>query len=117
MTKVRQLSKKRVPEPEDFNVQNYIDKVFWMFDGRETEVTLRCRRHLLDQMIDKFGEGIEIHNIQKMTFDITVPVAVSGTFFTWVSQFTREMTIVAPENIRQGYAGFLEEAIDDVLGE
>ena len=117
MTKVRQLSKKRVPAPEDFNVQDYIDKVFWMFDGRETEVTLRCRHHLLDQMIDKFGEGIEIHNIQKMTFDITVPVAVSGTFFAWVIQFTREMTIVAPENIRQGYVGFLEEAIDDVLGE
>ena len=56
-------------------------------------------------------------SVQKMSFDITVPVAVSGTFFAWVTQFAGEMTIVAPENIRQGYAGFLEEAIDDVLGE
>jgi len=116
MTKVKQIQKKRIPEPEDFNVQDYTDKVFWMYDGNEEEVTLRCKHNLMDQVIDKFGEGVEVRNVQRDTFDITVPVDISGTFYAWVTQFVGEMTIFAPGYVRDAYAGYLQEAIDDVLG-
>ena len=117
MTKVRQIQKKRVPEPDDFNVQDYTDKVFWMYDGNEEEVTLRCRHKILDQVIDRFGEGIELKNITKQTFDVTVPVCISGTFYAWIVQFIGEMNIVAPGNIRDAYAEYLQDGIDDVLGQ
>lgn len=116
MTKVKQIQKKRVPEPEDFNIQDYTDKVFWMYDGNEEEVTLRCKRHLMDQMIDKFGEGVNVSNVRRETFDITVPVHISGTFYAWVTQFIGEMTITGPGHVRDAYAEFLQEGIDDVLG-
>ena len=116
MTKVKQIQKKRVPEPEDFNIQDYTDKVFWMYDGNEEEVTLRCKRHLMDQVIDKFGEGVDVSNVRRETFDITVPVHISGTFYAWVTQFIGEMTITGPEHVRDAYAEFLQEGIDDVLG-
>ena len=110
------LAKKRVPEPEDFRIQDYTDKVFRMFDGPEEEVTLRCRKGILDQVIDTFGEQVELQNVQKDTFDITVPVSVSGTFYAWVFQFVGEMNIVAPGHVRDAYAEYLQQAIDDVLG-
>ena len=113
----RQIQRRRVSAPDDFNVQDYTDKVFWMYDGNEEEVTLRCKRKLMDQVIDKFGEGIEIKNVRRDTFDITVPVDISGTFYAWVTQFVGEMTITAPNHVRQAYADYLTEAIDDVLGE
>lgn len=113
----KQVQKKRVPAPEDFNIQDYTDKVFWMYDGDEKQVTLRCRHSLMDQMIDKFGEGIEISNVTDETFDFTVPVRISGTFYAWVTQFVREMTISAPEHIKQSYAKYLMEAIEDVCDE
>lgn len=116
MTKVKQIQKKRVPEPEDFNIQDYTDKVFWMYDGNEEAVTLRCKRHLMDQVIDKFGEGVSVSNVRRETFDITVPVHISGTFYAWVTQFIGEMTITGPEHVRDAYAEFLQEGIDDVLG-
>ena len=71
----------------------------------------------MDQVIDRFGEGIEIKNVRRETFDITVPVAISGIFYAWVTQFVGEMTIIAPDHVRQAYAEYLTEAIDDVLGE
>ena len=117
MTKVRQIQKKRVPEPDDFNVQDYTDKVFWMYDGNEEEVTLRCRHKILDQIIDRFGEGIELKNITKQTFDVTVPVCISGTFYAWIVQFIGEMNIVAPGHVRDAYAEYLQDGIDDVLGQ
>ena len=112
----KMLAKKRIPEPEDFSVQDYTEKVFWMFDGPQVEVTLRCRHSILDQIIDKFGEQVEINNVQKDTFDITVPVSISGTFYAWVFQFVGEMNTIAPERIVNAYAEYLQEALDDVLG-
>ncbi len=117
MTKVRQIQKRRIPEPDDFNVQDYTDKVFWMYNGNEEEVTLRCRHKILDQVIDRFGEGIELKNITKQTFDVTVPVCISGTFYAWVVQFIGEMNIVAPGHVRDAYAEYLQDGIDDVLGQ
>ncbi len=112
----KQLPRKRVPAPEDFDVRDYTDKVFWMFDGPQEEVTLRCRMCILDQVIDRFGEGVEIRKLDSGTFDVTVPVAVSGTFFAWVFQFTGEMRITEPEYVKREYMGMLESAMDDTLG-
>ena len=114
MSGVKQISRKRHPAPEDFNIQDYTDKVFWMYKGDEENVTLRCKQHLMDQMIDKFGEGIDIENVQEDTFDITVPVEITGTFYAWVTQYVGEMKIVAPEHVREAYKGYLREAIDDM---
>ena len=110
----KQIQRKRVPAPEDFHVQDYTDKVFWMYKGDEENVTLRCKQHLMDQMIDKFGEGIDIENVQEDTFDITVPVEITGTFYAWVTQYVGEMKIVAPEHVREAYKGYLREALDDM---
>ncbi len=112
----KQLPNKRVPAPEDFDVRDYTDKVFWMFDGPKEEVTLRCRMDILDQVIDRFGEGIDIKVLDSGLFDATVPVALSGTFYAWVFQFTGEMRILGPEYVRDEYMEMLGSAMDDVLG-
>ena len=106
----------RVPQPEDFNIRDYTDKIFKMYDGEEVDVTLRCKHDLIDQVIDKFGEGIDLKNITKDTFDITVPVSLSGTFFAWVFQYAGKMTVIKPEKASNWYISMLQDALDDVLG-
>ena len=105
----------RVPAPPDFNLQDYNDKIFKMYDGDETEVTLRCHHGIIDQVIDKFGKKIELKNITKDTFDITVPVSLSGTFFSWVFTYAGRMTIVKPEKASTWYVNMLQDALDDAL--
>lgn len=112
----RQLPNKRVPEPEGFDIRDYTDKVFRMYGGQEEKVTLRCSMEILDQVIDRFGDGIEIKPGRKH-FTVTVPVSLSTTFYAWVFQYVGKMSIVSPEYVREAYAGYLEEALDDVLGE
>ena len=116
MDLVKVTEEKRVPEPEDFDLHDYTDKIFMMFDGDETEVTLRCDQELIDQVIDKFGEKIEPKNITKSTFDVTVPVSLSGTFFSWIFQYAGKMTIVKPERASNWYVNMLQDALDDALG-
>ncbi len=112
----RQLPNKRVPEPDDFDVRDYTDKVFRMYGGQEEKVTLRCSLEILDQVIDRFGDGIDIKPGKKH-FTVTVPVSLSTTFYAWVFQYVGKMSILAPEYVKESYAGYLEEALDDVLGE
>ena len=47
---------------------------------------------------------------------ITVPVSISGTFYGWIFQFVGEMNIIEPGYVKDAYADYLQEAIDDVLG-
>ncbi|MBR3430659.1 MAG: WYL domain-containing protein [Clostridia bacterium] len=112
----KQLPNNRVPEPEDFDVRDYTDKVFRMYGGPEEKVTLRCSMEILDQVIDRFGDRIEI-KAGKKHFTVTVPVSLSTTFYAWVFQYVGKMSILSPEYVREAYAGYLEEALDDVLGE
>lgn len=112
----KQLPNKRVPEPEGFDIRDYTDKVFRMYGGQEEKVTLRCNMEILDQVIDRFGDGIEIKPGKKH-FTVTVPVSLSTTFYAWVFQYVGKMSIICPEHVREAYAGYLEEALDDVLGE
>ena len=79
-------------------------------------MTLRCDPEILDQVIDRFGDGIEI-KAGKKHFTVTVPVSLSTTFYAWVFQYVGKMSIISPEHVREAYAGYLEEALDDVLGE
>ena len=112
----KQLPNKRVPPPEGFDIRDYTDKVFRMYGGPEEKVTLRCDPEILDQVIDRFGDGIELKPGKKH-FTVTVPVSLSTAFYAWVFQFVGKMSIVCPEHVREAYAGFLQEALDDVLGE
>lgn len=51
----------RVPQPEDFRIQDYTEKVFWMYDGPEEQVTLRCRLHMMDNIVD-YKDCINTHD-------------------------------------------------------
>ncbi len=110
----KQLQKKRVSAPDDFDVRDYTDKIFKMYDGPDEEVTLQCGLGILDQVIDRFGEGIEIRLMKrKKCFEVTVPVSVSGTFYAWVFQYAGEMKIVGPEWVKDGYLERLKGAVDE----
>ena len=111
----KQMPNRRIPPPGDFDVRDYTDKVFRMYGGPEEEVTLRCRLEILDQVIDRFGDGIRIRPVAKDCFTFTVPVSLSTTFYAWVFQFVGKMCIVGPEHVKIAYAGYLEQAIDEAL--
>lgn len=110
------LAEKRKPVTNDYNPQDYADKVFGMYKGRQENVTLRCLHSLMDQVIDKFGKDVIVRNVKTNTFDITVPVSVSRTFYGWVATFAGEMHIVGPAHVANTFVEFLNQAIDDTLG-
>ena len=120
MQETKQLAQKRVPAPEDFNIRDYTEKVFRMYSGPEETVTLRCSLAIMDQVIDRFGEGVEVKDVEVETvkgektgyFTITVPVNLSTTFYSWVFTYVGQMKILGPEYVREEYTGYLKQAMD-----
>ena len=103
-----------VPPPDDYNVQDYTDAFTKMYYGEKSEVTLRCRTRLIDNVIDKFGREVNITNITADTFDVTATVEVSVAFLGWLFQYVGEMIILSPEPVKEMYAEMLHTAISEL---
>ena len=102
-----------VPQPEEFNIRDYSEKIFWMYDGPEEQVTLRCKHHMMQNIIDYFGQDVVPRNVTEDMFDVTVSVSVSNTFFSWILGFTGDMTIISPSYVVDDFIRILQQEISD----
>ena len=92
------LNDDAVPEPEDFNLENYSKEIFEMFDGEEVDVVLECKNEFMKYIIDRFGEDVDAEPISRTTFEARVRVSLSPTFYAWVFTFGGGIRIVSPDN-------------------
>lgn len=97
------LEENATEPPDDFDLIEYTNQVFQMFDGEEMEVQLKCENELMKNIIDRFGEDVEVVSNDEQTFTVNVTVNVSPTFFGWVLGFGGGMKIVAPEEVKAAY--------------
>ena len=113
----RVTEEESVPQPETFNIRDYSEKIFWMYDGEEKQVTLRCKHHMMENIIDAFGQDVIPGNITEDTFDVTVDVSVSNTFFSWVLGYSGDMTIIGPEKVKEAYKELLQNSIEMLVNQ
>ena len=100
-----------VSMPEGFNVADYANKSFRMYDGEEQMVTLECPNYLMKKITDKFGEDFEVNKVSEDHFQATVSANVSKTFFGWVCTYAGEIKIVGPEEVTKAYRKHLRKAL------
>ena len=110
------LEEKRRPAPEDLRLQDRSNRIFSMFDGPEEVVTLRLRPYLIGQVVDQFGENLEITEKTENRMDVRVTVHLSPTFYGWLFQYVGEMTVIDPGYVCEHYAEKMQQGIDEVLG-
>ena len=92
------LNDDAVPEPEDFNLENYSKEIFEMYDGEDVDVVLECKNEFMKYIIDRFGEDVDAEPISRTTFEARVRVSLSPTFYAWVFTFGGGIRIVSPDN-------------------
>ena len=96
--------------PEDFNIDDYINTTFRMFNAEHTDVELLCDSDVIDSIIDRFGENIEITEAATENFKITVNVATSHIFYSWIFGFGGKVKILGPDAVREEYVSMLDKA-------
>lgn len=96
LCKPKVIEEKAVKKPDGFNISDYGKKIFRMFGGEETLVTLECKNELMKYIIDQFGIEVETEAKTDDTFIAKVPVELSPTFYGWIFQFAGQMKILEP---------------------
>ena len=103
MEGVKQRKGKYVPKPKDFNIEDYAEKYFQMYDGDEVTVELEVRNDLMKYIIDRFDIDVDTKVKTDETFTVKTPVKLSPTFFGWVFQFAGGIKIIGPEEAIKSY--------------
>lgn len=117
----RMMSISEVEEPREGKAEfcgtdtaQYTKKFFGMYDGEITTVTLNCDEEITNAVVDMFGTDTEfVPQPDGNTFNVTVELAVSPVFLSWVFMFGGKVRIVSPEAVNDE----LKNMAKKILGE
>ena len=112
MCDVEETNEKAVKD-DGFNPSEYARSAFRMIDDdmEETVVTLVCDNTFMQNVVDRFGEGVETEVVDEDTFKAFVPVHPSRTFFSWIVGFYGGIRITGPWEVKMLY----EEMLRSIL--
>ena len=70
-----------------------------MFAGKDVKVIIRCKKRVLDAMIDLFGRSIMLRDIDEDHYEFSVTVNDNGIVFL-AQQYLDVIEIISPFEIR-----------------
>ena len=100
-------------EFKKIDLQNYTQKRFFMYSGKEKTITLRCIMPLLDTMIERFGtKGVVYTKADEEHFNVKVTVDISDQFFGWLLGFGKRVKLTSPEETISDFKAYLDKVRD-----
>lgn len=103
-----------IPAPEGFDLNQYLNTTFRMYNSEHEEVELICSNDLMDAIIDRFGEDVTTYAYDMESFRITVNVAISHVFYSWIFGFGGKVKIKGPDTIKNNYADMVRNALKTI---
>ena len=100
---------------EKFDAAQYAKRVFSMFAGEQTRVTLEGPNELAGVILDRFGTDITMYRKDPEHFAAHVDVAVSRHFLGWVLAVGEGLRITGPEPVLQKLRDMANRMAQDYL--
>ena len=100
---------------KEFDIAVYARKMFGMFDGEEETVKILCHNSLAGVMIDRFGKDISLIPVDEEHFSVTVRVAVSRQFLSWVMALGEGAKIIGPDIVVEQVKTEVERLVKQYL--
>ena len=110
----RILEEAAIQPPPDFDINNYLNTTFRMYNSEHCDVELICDNSVIDSIIDRFGQDIETIINDETSFRIAVNVATSHVFYSWVFGFEGLVKINAPIEVKEKYEEMLKRSIEKI---
>ena len=105
--------RKGMDNPGTFDVAAYSNKVFGMYGDKTEVVTISCPQKLIGVFLDRFGKEIDIRQREEDMLSVRIHVALSGQFYGWLAGLGKEVTILAPEMVKEDYCNYLKEVLEN----
>ncbi|MGM9602828.1 MAG: helix-turn-helix transcriptional regulator [Faecousia sp.] len=113
MSDIALLEDKRTPCPELTGkaLNEHAQRLFSMYSGQLTDVKLRFHRELLNVVVDRFGRDAMLIPEDENYFNVTVKVAVSPMFLSWLLGFGDEVKILHPQSVVDDFKALCRKAL------
>ena len=97
----------------EFDPAIYSNKVFGMYGGELSTVTLAFPEHLTGVMLDRFGKEVILRK-DTTGYSIRTDIVISDHFFGWLAGLGKSVKIVSPDDIRQQYKQYLSDILKEI---
>ncbi len=113
MSDIQLLEEKRTPCPELTGkaLNEHAQRLFSMYSGSMTDVKLRFHRKLLNVVVDRFGRETMLIPEDADHFNVTVKVAVSPMFLSWLLGFGDQVEILYPQSVIGEFQDLCHQAL------
>ena len=112
LTNERVIDIRKATGDENFNLAVYSRNIFGMYSGESEFVTIEFHNSLINVVIDRFSENVQLRKSDNNHFIVSVEVVASATFLGWLFGFGDKAKIIAPTHIVEQ----MKRMIMDVLG-
>ena len=106
------LEESAVPPSSDFDISEFVNTMFRMYNSDRVEVDLQVDNELMDAIVDKFGTEVTTYACDQHTFRVVETVSVGTTFYNWIFGFHGRVRIRGPEKVRLEYESLVKQAIE-----
>ncbi len=116
MKRITELSdekRKGMEAFEKFDIGEYTNYTFGMFGGETETVTLKLPSRMVGIILDRFGRDTDIRSLDDSYISARISAAVSGQFFGWLTGLGNQVSILAPESVREGYLNYIENIMKE----
>ncbi len=113
MSDIALAEDKRTPCPEltDKALVDHAQQLFSMYGGDPVDVKLRFHRSLLNVAVDRFGRDAMLIPDGPDHFNVTVKVAVSPMFLSWLLGFGSQVKILHPASVVEQFKTLCQQSL------
>ena len=100
--------------PLPFDTKEHLKNTMGMYKGQKTTIQLQCANNqtLISHVFEKFGKDIMVQEVTNSHFTIAVPIEISPVFYGWLFQWTPQIRIVSPIDIKEHYHTMCSQALE-----
>lgn len=115
MSNITQLPneiRKGVEAFKEFDIAQYTNRTFGMFGGEPETVSLQLPEHMIGIIFDRFGKEIDLRRLPDGNVGVRVKAAVSGQFYGWLTGLGKDVLLLGPEHVKDGYVAFIKNIMN-----
>jgi Predicted transcriptional regulator len=93
--KLEELKYKKI----DLDVSAFLKHIFFMFPGESEIVKIQFDKHLINAVLDRFGNDLDVRQIDERKFEIRFKAALSEGLIRWILMWGSDAKVISPNSL------------------
>lgn len=83
----------------NFQLQEYVDRTFHMFAGKETRIKIQFHNDIITVVFDRFGQDVDIQKVDDDHFILSTRAKLSDGLINWILTWGNQAKVLSPDHL------------------